>query len=72
MVIYGYSLPAIDIEAEKLFERALARNRGIAWIDVVNPAHESAARFAGTAGRKALRWYPNLDALLELDGFDRA
>ena len=67
VVVYGYSLPSIDIESEKLFERALARNPGLGWIDVVNPAPESAGRFAGVAGRKPVRWYPSLDAFLGID-----
>jgi hypothetical protein len=58
-----------DIEAEKLFERALTKNAGMRWIDVINPAPESAARFAGVAGPKSLRWYPSLDALLDVDSF---
>jgi hypothetical protein len=69
MVVFGYSLPAIDIEAEKLFERALTKNASMSWIDVINPAPDSAARFASVAGAKSLRWYPGLDALLDVDGF---
>jgi hypothetical protein len=69
MIVFGYSLPAIDIEAEKLFERALAKNVGLAWIDVVNPAPESAARLASVGVSKPLRWYPSVERLLESDAF---
>jgi hypothetical protein len=35
------SLPAIDVEAEKLFERAVASNTPLSHTDVINPAHDS-------------------------------
>ena len=69
LVFFRYSLPAIDVEAEKLFERGLARNRSIEWIDVVNPAPEAAARFAGIGAKTPLRWYPSVDQLLERGDF---
>jgi len=70
LVIFGYSLPAIDIEAEKMFERALARNTRLRWIDVINPAPAAAARWAGVGGRKALRWFPSVDAFIDAGGFE--
>jgi hypothetical protein len=69
MIVFGYSLPEIDIEAEKLFERALARNGQLPWIDVVNPAPPSAARFASVGVNKPLRWHPRVDDFLERDAF---
>ena len=70
LVIFGYSLPAIDVEAEKLFERALARNTELRWIDVIDPAPVAAGRWAGIGGKKALRWFPSVDAFAESGGFD--
>jgi hypothetical protein len=70
LVIFGYSLPGIDIEAEKLFERAVARNPRLRWIDVVNPDPASAARWAHVGGRKALRWFPSVDEFVAQRGFD--
>jgi hypothetical protein len=67
LIVFGYSLPEIDIEAEKLFERAIARNAGLPQIDVINPAHASAARFAAIGRNKPLHWYPSVDALLASD-----
>jgi hypothetical protein len=46
ILFYGYSLPQLDINAERMFERALARN-GKATVTLVNPSAEAAARFAG-------------------------
>jgi hypothetical protein len=68
LAFFGYSLPAIDIEAEKLFERSVAKNRSLKWIDVINPAPESAARFARVGGRTPIRWYPSAEQFLR-DGF---
>lgn len=67
LVVFGYSLPTIDVEAEKLIQRAFAKNQGLPWIDVVNPDPMSATRFADMAGRKPMRWHPSLDAMLRID-----
>lgn len=69
IAIYGYSLPQLDIDAEKLFERGLARNTALDWIDVLNPAPVSAARFGGIASRKPLRWFPSADDFLSAGAF---
>jgi len=47
VVFFGYSLPLIDIDAEKLFERAITENKNLAWADVINPDPASAQRYAG-------------------------
>jgi hypothetical protein len=49
VAVFGYSLPAIDIEAEKLIERGLAKS-SCRWIDVINPDPASAQRYADLAG----------------------
>src|SRR5439155_13902732 len=67
VVFFGYSLPAIDIEAEKLFERTLG-NSPARWIDVVNPAYESPARFAEVSKTTPVRWYPTLGEFLSAGG----
>jgi hypothetical protein len=69
LLFYGYSLPALDVEAEKLLERAITLNHNADWIDVVNPASPSAGRFASVSPRKLVRWYPSLSQLLSEDAF---
>lgn len=59
IVFFGYSLPEIDIEAEKLFERAVALNNTLQWADVVNPSPDSARRYAALAPAIPVRWYPS-------------
>lgn len=60
VVVFGYSLPGIDVEGEKLFERALFHNPHLEWVDVVNPAPAAAGRFAGVSQGVPIRWYPSL------------
>ena len=60
VVFFGYSLPQLDVEAEKLFERALARNQALTSVDVVDPAPAAAARYAAISPGRPLRWHPNL------------
>jgi hypothetical protein len=69
VVFFGYSLPMLDVEAEKLFERALTKNNKIEWIDVVNPAPDAAARFAGIAPAVPLHWYPGVDEFFDAGAF---
>lgn len=69
IVFYGYSLPQLDVEAEKLVERALLQNKIGAWIDVINPAASAAGRFAAVAKSVPVHWYPNLQRYLEADTF---
>ncbi len=72
LVIFGYSLPALDVEAVKLFERAIQSNTKLTDIDVINPRPESAARFASVAPERRLRWHPSLDHFMEADLLSRA
>jgi hypothetical protein len=67
VVFYGYSLPQLDIEAEKLFQRALTANRRLNWIDVINPNPAAAERYARVAPKRRLRWFPSLERFLEVD-----
>jgi hypothetical protein len=67
VVVYGYSLPQLDIEAEKLVQRGIVTNRNADWIDVVNPDPMSAQRYAGIAPTSSVRWYPSLSSFLALD-----
>jgi hypothetical protein len=64
VVFYGYSLPAIDVEAEKLFERAFASNTSLPFLEVVDPAPVAAARYAGLSRVLPVRWYPNIEGYL--------
>lgn len=65
VVFFGYSLPTIDIEAEKLFQRAVTSNREIPQVEVINPDTASAARFAALVPKRPLHWYPDLGAFLD-------
>ncbi|MGB7589569.1 MAG: hypothetical protein WBM00_12785 [Solirubrobacterales bacterium] len=69
ILFFGYSLPELDVEAEKLFERGLLRNDDVRWLDVVNPSPATAARFASVAPTKSVRWYPSLTRFIEDSGF---
>lgn len=69
LVFFGYSLPAADIEAEKLFQRAIGANRELATIDVVNPDPASATRYAALVHTKPVRWFPTVDHLLDAAPF---
>jgi len=62
VVFFGYSMPSTDIEAEKLFQRSLAANSRIRWIDIVNPQSASASRYSSVFPRTPLRRYPSLDS----------
>ena len=69
VVFFGYSMPPADIEAEKLFQRAINANDELDAVDVINPDPGSAATFARLAPKMPLRWYPSTDAFLQLDRF---
>lgn len=69
VIFFGYSLPMIDIDAEKLFERSLARNRSLSWIDVIDPAPAAAQRYAALAPALPVRWYPSADAFANINAF---
>lgn len=69
IAFFGYSLPPIDVEAEKLFERALAGNAHIPWLDVIDPAPAAAQRYAGLAPAIPVRWYPRPSAFRRAGAF---
>ena len=68
LVFYGYSLPELDIRAQRLLQRGIGDNQHVRWIDVINPESESAGRYARLLRPAALRWYPSLDAFLDAGG----
>lgn len=70
IVFFGYSLPGADIEAEKLFQRAISSNDAINSVEIINPDPSSASRYASLAPRKALGWYPDVERFLSHGGFD--
>jgi hypothetical protein len=69
IVFFGYSLPGLDVEAEKLVERGLLRNSALEWIDVINPAASSAGRFADVSPGLPVSWYPTLPKFFAAGGF---
>ena len=64
VVFFGYSLPSADIEGEKLFQRSIARNEALEWVDLVNPDPTAAERYARVFPRLPLRQYATLDDFL--------
>lgn len=69
IAFFGYSLPAIDVEAEKLVERALAANTTIRWLDVIDPAAAAAQRYAGLGPAIPVRWYSRAEAFRAAGAF---
>jgi hypothetical protein len=67
ILFVGYSLPLLDIEAEKMFARAIAGNSALPWVGVVNPDPASAQRYATMAHGKPIRWYPSIESVLAGD-----
>jgi hypothetical protein len=67
LIFFGYSLPPADIEAEKLFQRAIFGNSALAGVDVINPDPDAAARYARLVPGKSLRWFPDVGALVNAD-----
>ena len=65
LVFFGYSMPTFDIEAEKEFQRAIARNRKLAHVDLVNPSTDSATRYAEAFPRRSVHWHSNLEHFLD-------
>jgi hypothetical protein len=64
LVLYGYSLPPTDIEAEMLFGRSIFRNAALDVVDVINPDPDSAGRYARLVPSKPMRWYPEVSTFL--------
>ncbi len=69
IVFVGYSLPMLDVNAERLFKRSIAANTTADWIDVVNPSPDAAQRYAAIASPTTVRWYYSIDSFLTADGF---
>jgi hypothetical protein len=69
IVFVGYSLPLLDIHAERLFRRWVGLNALVEWVDVINPAPESAQRYASAVTPTPLRWYESIERFLDNDGF---
>ena len=69
VVFFGYSLPAADIEAEKLFQRGVAANPNLEMVDVINRDPAAASRYAALLRRKGLAWHPSPELFLTADGF---
>jgi hypothetical protein len=64
LILFGYSLPSTDIEAEKLFQRTIVVNSSLSAIDVINPDPGAAARYARLVPTKPMRWYPSVSTFL--------
>jgi hypothetical protein len=69
LVFYGYSIPPLDIEAEKEFQRATVHNPDLSYVDVVNPDAGTATRYATALARVSIRWYREVDTYLASDPF---
>jgi hypothetical protein len=71
LVFFGYSMPQNDIDAEKLFTRAIADNKHVQAVEVVDPLPASAARYAGLVRDRPVVWYPDIWSFLETKPFER-
>ena len=68
VVFVGYSIPALDSEAERLFQRAIAANPVLRGVDLVDPSPAAAQRYAEVLPDRALHRYPRLDSFLASGG----
>jgi hypothetical protein len=67
LIFVGYSLPVLDIGAERLFRRSVASNTKITSIDVVNPSPESALRYASVVTPTGVRWSYAIKSFLDAE-----
>lgn len=65
VIFFGYSMPSIDIEAEKLFERAIAKNTRLPWVGVIDPAPGTVERYAQVLREEPLRRFAHVDHFLD-------
>ncbi len=70
IVFFGYSLPELDVRAQRLFQRGMSDNHRLRWIDVVNPDPISCGRYAAVLRPSGLRWYPSVESFIENNGLD--
>ena len=69
LIFIGYSLPRLDVSAERLFRRAIAANIQLGRVDVINPDTSAALRFASVCSPTPLCWYRSIESFLREDGF---
>lgn len=69
LIFYGYSIPTLDIEAEKEFQRAIAHNPRLRYIEVVNPDPGAATRYATALARVSVRWHADIHRYLAGEPF---
>jgi hypothetical protein len=65
VIFFGYSLPELDIRAQRLLQRYVGTNDKLRWIDLVNPDPQSAGRYASLLRPPAVRWYPTLSEFID-------
>jgi hypothetical protein len=64
LLFFGYSMPLIDIEAEKLFQRATVQNTRLPWVGIVDTSAATIHRYAGVLAKSPLRRFPNIESFL--------
>jgi hypothetical protein len=64
LAFIGYSMPALDVGAERLFRRGVAGNNRLAFVDVVNPGPEAAQRYGSIVSPKGVHWSYSIDSFL--------
>jgi hypothetical protein len=69
VVFFGYSMPLLDVEAEKEFQRAITRNSKLSHVSLVNPAAVSASRYAEAFPRQPVHWHSDLGRFLKAHPF---
>jgi len=68
IVFFGYSLPANDIQAERLFQRALGRNRSVT-VTLINPSETAPARFARVVRDQPMIRHRSVDGFMKTATF---
>jgi hypothetical protein len=61
----GYSMPPIDVEAEKLFQRSIAGNPALPWVGLIDPSPEAARRYAQVLGEMPIRRFANVESFID-------
>jgi hypothetical protein len=61
----GCSLPQIDTEAEKLFQRSITGNTDLPWVGLIDPSPETARRYVQILRETPIRRFATVDGFLE-------
>lgn len=69
IVFMGYSLPELDIRAERLFRKSIFANTEAKFVDIINPSPSAAQRFVEVSSPRPVRWFGSAESFLGRGGF---